>query len=397
MNRQQIAERRRQRGEADWQNLFREHGLSGQFELVKRDWNSDKGRKIVAKCRSCGVTFSTWGFSEVLKGRQAHLLCINCGASSDGNDVWERSPKCDEAMAFYVAGHSVKETAEKFGISTMQVNNSVKVRGLSNGLPRGGINTWFNAQQSNEAEQRLADRLQSLGFEYVGGYKNEDKRVKIRCCKCGFEFERCLDSAKHGGVVCRKCEHEKVLVRQAEQREAKRIESVKRQETRELEKAMREFKQQVQRDLKLDRVCKCKICGSKYTPRQYMDSMGLTFFLNPGYCSKKCGRVFSTRITRRHKKLTKTDNHRHRAVKYGCEYDPSVTLKKLIKRDGLRCAICGKMCDINDRSWTKYSGPMYPSIDHIIPMSKGGGHVWSNVQVAHLICNSIKSDKAVGE
>ena len=46
------------------------------------------------------------------------------------------------------------------------------------------------------------------------------------------------------------------------------------------------------------------------------------------------------------------------------------------------------------RDW---SGPMYPSIDHIIPMSKGGGHIWSNVQVAHIICNSIKSDKAVGE
>jgi hypothetical protein len=30
-------------------------------------------------------------------------------------------------------------------------------------------------------------------------------------------------------------------------------------------------------------------------------------------------------------------------------------------------------------------------------MSKGGGHIWSNVQVAHIICNSIKSDKAVGE
>ena len=55
------------------------------------------------------------------------------------------------------------------------------------------------------------------------------------------------------------------------------------------------------------------------------------------------------------------------------------------------------MCDLNDHSWSKYSGPMYPSIDHIIPMSKGGGHIWSNVQVAHIICNSIKSDKAVGE
>lgn len=38
------------------------------------------------------------------------------------------------------------------------------------------------------------------------------------------------------------------------------------------------------------------------------------------------------------------------------------------------------------------SGPMYPSIDHIVPMSKGGGHVWENVQVAHIICNTEKGD-----
>lgn len=397
MNRQQITEQRRQRGEADWLNQFREHGLSERFEFIGRDWNSDKGRKIITKCRSCGVTFSTWGFSEVLKGRAKHLLCINCGVSSDGNDVWERSPKCDEAMAFYVAGHSVKETAEKFGVSTAQINNSVKTRGLSNGrnFRTAEKSTKHNEIQQREAEQRLANRLESLGFEYVGGY--QDKSIKIRCRQCGLEFERCPDFAKNGNVVCRKCEHKKTLIRQTEQREAKKIESIKRQETRELEKAMREFQQQIQRDLKLDRVCKCKICRSKYTPHQYMDSMGLTLFSNPGYCSKECRKVFLTRISRRYKKLTKTDNHRHRAVKYGCEYDPSVTLKKLIKRDGLRCALCGEMCDLNDHSWSEYSGPMYPSIDHIIPMSKGGGHVWNNVQVAHLICNSIKSDKAVGE
>lgn len=55
--------------------------------------------------------------------------------------------------------------------------------------------------------------------------------------------------------------------------------------------------------------------------------------------------------------------------------------------------ICGQMCDWNDHSWSKYSGPLYPSIDHIVPMSKGGGHVWENVQVAHIICNSEKGDR----
>ena len=54
--------------------------------------------------------------------------------------------------------------------------------------------------------------------------------------------------------------------------------------------------------------------------------------------------------------------------------------------------MCGKMCDPNDHSWTEHHGPMSPTIDHIIPMSKGGGHTWDNVQIAHAICNSRKRD-----
>jgi 5-methylcytosine-specific restriction endonuclease McrA len=48
------------------------------------------------------------------------------------------------------------------------------------------------------------------------------------------------------------------------------------------------------------------------------------------------------------------------------------------------------MCDPNDHEWTKHFGPTSPTIDHIIPMAKGGGHIWDNVQVAHAICNSTK-------
>ena len=110
-----------------------------------------------------------------------------------------------------------------------------------------------------------------------------------------------------------------------------------------------------------------------------------------GVCSAECKKE-KTKRQLREAHRGRRDGHRHRAKKYGCEYDPTVKLDKLIERDGLRCAICGQMCDPNDHSWSKYSGPMYPSIDHIIPMSKGGGHTWDNVQVAHIICNSEKGD-----
>ena len=43
------------------------------------------------------------------------------------------------------------------------------------------------------------------------------------------------------------------------------------------------------------------------------------------------------------------------------------------------------------------AGNSYPSIDHIIPVSRGGTHTWDNVQLAHRYCNSIKSNKLVDE
>ena len=41
-------------------------------------------------------------------------------------------------------------------------------------------------------------------------------------------------------------------------------------------------------------------------------------------------------------------------------------------------------------------GKKYPSIDHVIPLSKGGTHSWDNVKLAHFSCNSAKGASLVG-
>lgn len=40
---------------------------------------------------------------------------------------------------------------------------------------------------------------------------------------------------------------------------------------------------------------------------------------------------------------------------------------------------------------------MSATIDHIIPMSLGGGHTYLNTQAAHMICNSRKSNIGHGD
>ena len=83
--------------------------------------------------------------------------------------------------------------------------------------------------------------------------------------------------------------------------------------------------------------------------------------------------------------------HYTRAKKKGVPYERGITLRKLIERDGLQCAICGLVCAYEGNP----QAPLYPSIDHIIPMAKGGGHTWDNVQVAHRQCNSYKGARTL--
>lgn len=57
------------------------------------------------------------------------------------------------------------------------------------------------------------------------------------------------------------------------------------------------------------------------------------------------------------------------------------------------CGICGGAMTRDAR----FPDNASPSIDHIIPLSKGGGHVVGNLQWAHLGCNKIKADKLPNE
>lgn len=87
---------------------------------------------------------------------------------------------------------------------------------------------------------------------------------------------------------------------------------------------------------------------------------------------------------------------RKRAERYGCsEFDETITLKSLIKRDGGICQICGRPTDKDDIT-NGHIGRMYPTLDHIIPLSKGGTHTWDNVQLAHMSCNAGKCDRTSG-
>lgn len=68
--------------------------------------------------------------------------------------------------------------------------------------------------------------------------------------------------------------------------------------------------------------------------------------------------------------------------------------KKIILATQSVCGICGKPVD----KTLKYPDPMSPTVDHIIPVSKRGDPIaLENLQLAHRVCNSLKSDKMPGQ
>lgn len=84
---------------------------------------------------------------------------------------------------------------------------------------------------------------------------------------------------------------------------------------------------------------------------------------------------------------------RRRSRFYGCkEFDESITLTLLCARDAGICQICGKPVDDSDIE-EGHIRRNYPTLDHIVPLSKGGTHTWENVQLAHMGCNAGKRDR----
>ena len=116
----------------------------------------------------------------------------------------------------------------------------------------------------------------------------------------------------------------------------------------------------------------CSVCGKEY----------IAHYPKSKYCSKTCSR----------KPLKRRDRYK------GITIDNDITLEKLARKDGDVCQICGGVVNWDDKEEKDgviICGNYYPSIDHIIPISKGGLHSWDNVQLAHRICNTLKCDKVI--
>ena len=203
--------------------------------------------------------------------------------------------------------------------------------------------------------------------EYYSGFKSIDEKCYIKCLECGTIYKvHCqIIRQKSKYIKCKNC----ISIKKKHNEEIKKLKLVAIKENQaRLIKAKKSL-DYIQIELKV-----CKHCGTLFIGKS-------------NYCSQRC----RERNWERQKSRQRINNaKKNGAIDYG------ITLDKLIKRDNNVCHICNKECNINDYTYknnTFIAGNNYPSIDHVVPLVKGGTHTWNNVKLAHRLCNSIKKDK----
>ncbi|MGF2208968.1 HNH endonuclease [Streptomyces albidoflavus] len=79
-----------------------------------------------------------------------------------------------------------------------------------------------------------------------------------------------------------------------------------------------------------------------------------------------------------------------RAAKAGVTAD-SFTASEIFERDGFVCWICGTeaLADVPKNH------PQRATLEHVVPLSRGGAHTRANVRCAHLLCNLRKGGKVL--
>lgn len=91
-------------------------------------------------------------------------------------------------------------------------------------------------------------------------------------------------------------------------------------------------------------------------------------------------------VNNQDKRLVYGERRRARIMKVPTE---AIDFQEVWLRDEGRCWICDKAVD----TALAFPHPLSRSLDHVVPLSKNGSHLLTNVAIAHLRCNLSKKDR----
>ena len=122
----------------------------------------------------------------------------------------------------------------------------------------------------------------------------------------------------------------------------------------------------------------CRVCGEVFPCRVDALSRG-----RGRYCSRRCVVFDQTGVDIGDPDWESLDRFR-----------VSDSFRTAIyRRDGFICWLCGEATEPD----VDPSDGRYPSLDHVVPRSRGGADSAENLRCAHRLCNSIKGAREVGD
>jgi predicted nucleic acid-binding Zn ribbon protein/uncharacterized OB-fold protein len=125
----------------------------------------------------------------------------------------------------------------------------------------------------------------------------------------------------------------------------------------------------------------CDWCGRLFKPARRSRAR---------WCSQRC---MAARWSNDHPDVKRAEKLRRRA-RLRCSVVENIRPIDIYTRDRWTCQLCHRPAPqplLGTRS------PLRPTIDHILPIAKGGQHTHQNVQCAHSQCNSRKSARIQGQ
>lgn len=277
-------------------------------------------------------------------------------------------------------GVSYYEIGDALGVCNSTVSSWARSAGIVRGKG-GGCVARNNAKRNEEAKARIEDML---GGKFKVLNLEPNRWATLKCVKCDSVFRRNVDPRYP--TECPGCKKREV---ERHEEECK-LALTRRAIIRALHGVLR-FKEMEERKAQfLDATHVCKECGKTFTMRELRESNPWNYSYNPTFCSRSCRKRFHKRESRHRRRELGEQRH--------CG---SVSLHELEMRDHNTCYLCG--CTTNrsdysvDENGNFTAGPTYPSIDHVVPLSKGGAHDMDNVKLACCRCNAIKRDQDVDE
>lgn len=269
-----------------------------------------------------------------------------------------------------ISGMSTNAIAKELNVSRKSVRYHCTKHNLGGVIAHNPFVDEAYDKFINGFNSRHGDR-----FIYVSGFKGSESPVLIKCRDCGNKFTRSAQIARKDKLLtCDNCKS--LLIKQkAQERETQRE---TQRVIKEKEKQQSLLIKQQERDKAL--IASCQECDNTFKANR----------LGVKYCSDTCKKKHINRV----KELK-----RRKMISINGDIDNDISLERLAKIEHNVCYICSDKCDTNDYTITNEGyfvvGASYPSIEHVIPISKGGTHTWDNVRLAHHYCNTIKSNKDI--